>query len=321
MMNHTLMLTMILSLITPKSVMACSLDNDGIGEPLVTWTKRSVHVCWLTGAVVDKEFAKNDFSPELKKAVQKIVEQEYTHERTGITFTGWENCTDIQDGKFDLAILQDDYAAPTNKLVEGFRKSRIEGYAVLGEGSTLETVTKTAWIKGKKTKVMKTGFFKRNKQQPVMYLSYNKKFDQYNGSFLSVDELQFTALHELGHVAGLRHEHAREEAKADPNCKTLGDFKVTEEIGDTAKIYGSYDANSIMNYCWGNTLLVYGNLYENLPNMTDETLVTKLSLMKTEVKVDDKTGTKTMIKTPVNGYKIRLGLSQQDRRTLKAMYP
>jgi hypothetical protein len=322
MMNHTLMLAMILSLIAPKSAQACSLDNYGVGEPLVTWTKRSVRVCWLSGAVFDAAFAKNDFSPKLKKAVQDIVQKEYTLDRTGIEFTGWQECTDLKEGEFDLAIFQDDYAAPTNKIVEGFRKSNTEGYAVLGEGSKLETITKTKIGKNlKKYKITKKGFFKRKQELPMMYLSYNKAFDKINGNFLSVDELQFTALHELGHVAGLRHEHARPEAKEDPNCSLFGEFKNEETYHDTTKIFGPYDANSIMNYCWGYTLLGLGSLYENLPNMTDETLVSSVDLVKMDTKTDEKTGEKKTVKTPIKGYKIRLGLSQQDVKALKAMYP
>ncbi len=322
MMKHTLMTAILSSLILPQSVMACSLDNYGVGEPLVSWTKRSVRVCWLSGGAFDPAFAKNDFSPKLKEAVQNIVQKEYTLDRTGIEFTGWQECTELKEDEFDLVILQDDYAAPTNKIVDGFRKSNTEGYAVLGEGSKLETITKTKLGKNmKKYKITKKGFFKRNQEHPMMYLSYNKAFDKINGNFLSVDELQFTALHELGHVAGLRHEHARPEAKQDPNCSLFGEFKNEETYHDTTKIYGPYDSNSIMNYCWGYTLLGLGSLYENLPNMTDMSLVSNTSLVKIETKTDTKTGDKKLVKTSINGYKIRLGLSQQDVRALKAMYP
>ena len=322
MMKHTLMTAILSSLILPQSVMACSLDNYGVGEPLVSWTKRSVRVCWLSGAAIDPAFAKNDFSPKLKNAVQEIVQQEYTLNRTGIEFTGWNECTDLNDDEFDLVIFQDDYAAPTNKFVDDFRKTNTEGYAVLGEGSKLETITKTKIGKNmKKYTITKQGFFKRKKQLPMVYLSYNKAFDKINGNFLSVDELQFTALHELGHVAGLRHEHARPEAKQDPNCSLFGEFKNEETYHDSTKIYGPYDANSIMNYCWGNTLLGFGSLYEKLPNMTDTSLVTPTELVKAVSKTDSATGEKTLVKTKINGYKIRLGLSQQDVRALQAMYP
>ena len=316
MMTRSLMAILSLSLITPKAVLAC--DFDSVAEPLVTWTKKSVHVCWLPGSAINPKYSKNDFSKNLKTAVQKIVQQEYTLDRVGIEFTGWESCDTLPENGFDLAILQDDRAAPTNKIVEGFRKSQIEGYAILGEGSDFQTVSK--FDKKKNKKVTKSGFFKRHLQQPVMYLSYNKKYDNINGTFKSIDELQFTALHELGHVAGLRHEHARKEAKKDPNCSILGEFKNTETYGDTAKFYGEYDANSIMNYCWGNTLLAMGNLYETLPNITDHSLVQSMKLTKTESKTDAKTGKKFTVNTKVNGYQIRLGLSATDVQTLRALY-
>jgi hypothetical protein len=271
---------------------------DALYEPNVTWTKRKIHVCWHTGG--------NDFKTKEKLAVQKIVEQEYTLERTGITFFGWEDCSSLAPDQYDLMIYQDNILLPTNDIVQSYRKFDAEGSATLGQGAAEQIKTETNVVT--KISIKSRGFFGRNILKPVMYLLYRPTFRETEKYFHAVEELQMVALHEFGHVAGLRHEHIRSEAKQDPNCKHLQKPKpdaVLEEIMTTAVSVTEYDPNSVMNYCWGATLAAMGNVLNTLPNVPDETLY--------EVVKDEVTNQKT--------YHIKIGLSAKDIITLSFMYP
>lgn len=268
---------------------------DALCEPNVAWTKRKIHVCWQPGG--------NDFETEQRLAVQKIVEQEYKIERVGITFFGWEDCSTLAPEEYDIAIIQDRDVAPTNAVVDKYRKIGAEGYAVLGQGSAeqIKTDTDTVTLESKKTR----GFFNRNLQHSVVYLMYRPVFRLFSESFKANEELQLTALHEFGHVAGMRHEHIRFEAKDDPNCKNRTDAWLVEDIMDTAVAYTAYDPNSVMNFCWGATLAKNGNVVNELPNVPDETMYS--------VVTDKKTKTKT--------YTLKIGLSTKDISTLRRLYP
>jgi hypothetical protein len=59
----------------------------------------------------------------------------------------------------------------------------------------------------------------------------------------------FVALHELGHVVGLMHEHERDDAyAADESCVAARAFhKITLPMGRIK--FGDFDAMSVMNYC------------------------------------------------------------------------
>ncbi len=62
-----------------------------------------------------------------------------------------------------------------------------------------------------------------------------------------------TVIHELGHVAGLRHEHERREVLTDPECTWVLQHGPTDEqfafFERIHEPFGSYDADSLMNYC------------------------------------------------------------------------
>lgn len=277
--------------------------QEAIGEPNVTWTKRKIHVCWKNGVYQQYDYLKNDLKEEYKKAVQQIVEQEYSIEKVGITFYGWEDCSCLNPSDYDIEIIQDNEKALSNPMVEEFRKLNAEGYSTLGQGS-LEQISTVSDKLTKKVISQKRGYLNRNITMPRMYLMARPDFRAYFDSFHAIEELQLTALHEFGHAAGLRHEHIREEAKTDPNCLNRQDKNV-EILADTAVILESYDPNSIMNYCWSSTLLQMGTRLTTLPNIPDTTLYT--------VNIDPKTKFKT--------YQVRIGLSAKDISTLNKLYP
>jgi hypothetical protein len=90
------------------------------------------------------------------------------------------------------------------------------------------------------------------------------EFDQYCSNarmkILRADCIRALAIHELGHVAGLQHEHYRNESKIDQTCIDTHNKRTYADLGknpsDTAVTIGDYDSKSIMNYC-------YMDAYEN----------------------------------------------------------
>ena len=64
--------------------------------------------------------------------------------------------------------------------------------------------------------------------------------------------ITYLALHEFGHVAGLRHEHAR----ADSTCKKSDELIEEEQMkSEEFSASAAYDPNSIMNYCYRDIVL------------------------------------------------------------------
>jgi len=331
------MLALILASISPQMVQAQVLDPKrngmimresapGIIEPLVSWTKQSIHVCWRNGVDQDPAFVKNDFNNIKKQAVREIVQQEYTIERVGIEFVGWENCNELKPGTFDFEIIQDHFAAPSNPTVKYYRDQSVEGMAFLGEGGGCYRITEhDPFSEQPKVSV---GYYRRNsKPEKKVYLMFFEMNDVFENSFTSIKRLQSTALHEFGHVAGLRHEHIHPEAMNDSNCKYMGtDFTVSEKTYDTTRIVSEYDPNSIMNYCWLAALDAKGLVMGELPNVVDDSLyeqVNRVEVTKKTVYTGKKPHQKkktVTVKTPVTEYRFRVGLSERDVMALQALY-
>jgi hypothetical protein len=300
--------------------------NPGVVEPLVSWTKSSIHVCWRDGADTDPTYIQNDFKSHQKLAVQAIIQQEYTIDRVGIEFVGWENCKDLPQGGYDFEIIQDKILSDTNPMVKPFRDASVEGMAFMGEGGGCYRMTRFDPFRG--AEEVTVGYYKRNATtNKKVYLLLVDWGGEGNSDYTPVQRLQNTALHEFGHVAGMRHEHIRPEASEDANCKHMGvNFHVTEKPYDTTKMLGMYDPNSIMNYCWLATMEANSLVMTELPNMSDHSLyekVNRVEISKKTVYVGKKPNQKKKmitVKTPVTEYRFRVGLSQSDVAALQDLY-
>ena len=77
----------------------------------------------------------------------------------------------------------------------------------------------------------------------------------------STNPLQFliwTILHELGHVAGLQHEHAHKNSTCNKGESAIGKFESLEfniAQGSYHNYGTKYDPASIMNYCSGHSFI------------------------------------------------------------------
>jgi hypothetical protein len=300
--------------------------DPGAIEPLVSWTKRTIRVCWRNGADLDPIYEKNDFDSSMRQAVQDIVQQEYTINRVGIEFVGWQNCEELKPGAYDFEIIQDRFGTKANPVVQYYRDQVVEGMAFIGEGGGCYRITETDPFSNQSS--VKVGYYYRNsKPEKKMYLLFVELNDIFENSFTSLKRLQSTALHEFGHVAGLRHEHIRAEAMQDENCKYMGtNYSFSEKAYDTTQFVGDYDPNSIMNYCWLATLEAVGLKSRELPNMSDASLYEKFDRVETikkTVLVGKKPNQRkkvVTVKSPYQEYRLRVGLSERDVAALQELY-
>ncbi len=223
------------------NVFAYSLGEDG-----VIWSPKNIRVCWA-----DAQYPANSWDepnpsfpgnhlnasqlwslrsykikknllvldPARKSQIQALIEREYTEERTGVHFTGWKTCQAGID--WDLVLL-----------ISSQPKSDINGGSVIGRG-----------FKNSE------GYVPSNQiSQGYVYLNASSE-----SKMVTNDEgILLTALHEFGHVAGLRHEHIRTEALRDPICikHKISSKTTSEKPSLSTKFYGPYDPTSIMNYCF-----------------------------------------------------------------------
>lgn len=288
-MKITLLLSILLSIITAAVA--------AIGEPISYWKKQEIKVCWQNKNELSPGlFTKNQWSKlaaaskELKEMplakkqfIKKTIQAEFSKTRTGVHFTGWKSCE--QDPNVDtILIIVNSDQLPLGRSSVG----RSEVYE--NEAQLLPIEKKT--------------FVLLNLSPAV-------------GSVLSADaELTYSAIHEFGHLAGLRHENISTEASNDPNCS---ESEIGPEVSQDSIAYlSSYDSSSIMNYCLynfiGNAGLKFrtdisGNVltatkailfpYKNLEILTDELVIQKIY--------------------PFH-YKAKLTLSKKDLHGLRCIY-
>jgi len=284
---------------------------NGIYEPLVKWSKNEVKVCWSYPIVEGETFNVSE-----KLAVKSVIQREFTAERTGIYFTGFEDCAAAPDSDVFVYTGNSD-PNPKRKHDSG----GLLGESEIGEGGTVVDEKSDEGFTYKKKKV----FY-------MMYLYSNRQRKVPNADYLYA--LKVTALHEFGHLAGLRHEHVWAEAQSDFNCRLhrKGDvaFNTQEPIFKSTQVATAYDSNSIMNYCWDDQLNANGPKFyyirdmdafhasghgpieepglklppDFMPTLTDDTLykITKDYIPGIDV------------------YDIKLGLSAGDVKAVQCMY-
>jgi len=122
---------------------------------------------------------------------------------------------------------------------------------------------------------------------------------------LSADErLSFIALHEFGHLAGLRHEQIRKEIKQDWICSMTGYEENFEEPFESTRFTRVFDSFSIMSYCYLNFLSKY----------------TGTSFKETEYKPLPMQDDRVISRDGDGKIKLKIGLSSLDQHALRCMY-
>ncbi len=288
------------ALILPLGSMPLMAGILNLVEPNVSWSNPEVRVCFANySQLKDTSFSTYQykvtensfsfFSDEQKLVIKNIVTKEYTPERTGIHFVGWNDCQSDPQSDVYIFNLED-------------KDQYFTGTASLGESGLLTFVD----AKGPR----KLNIMQRRKTSKKNYIAFNTAFITTNT--LSFNEkLEMVSLHEFGHVAGLRHEHADKNITTnkrfnDLNCIAV-QFEYGEKSFDSTTKSSVYDANSIMNYC-------YMYLLEQIGlNYTQEVGPEKYDLL------DSSVITKESTSSGIN-HKIRIGLSQGDLHALGCLY-
>lgn len=177
--------------ISAQGLLTCSDQEEDLLSPFgltVTrnqkWPKKNITVCWAKKSDEQKicrtpgSFPEIEDDPsgniELKDEIKQIISQEYSLEKTGIHFIGWNNCSESEH--YDVMLFASSFLkAP---LIEG-----AAGEACIGPC---------------------TNFSSNQTGKPYVILGMNP----INGLKLGpLDDLRMTALHEFGHLSGLYHEH------------------------------------------------------------------------------------------------------------------
>lgn len=289
----TLLLT--LGLISSFASIAGVLST---GEPLTKWNKLSLTVCWLD----DEKIKDSDFhyqtlrtinelessfikAPDkLKLNIQSAIEREYTKSRTGIHFVGWKSCQMTPSSDVQILI--------------GNENDAFEGKASFGRAANINDSYDLIG----------------SNQKAYVYLSTKIKK---NIRISQTAAIVSTAIHEFGHIAGLRHEHIRMESN---NC-----YRTEEAPLNPTAFFSAYDPSSIMNYCLSDFIEdeVGLNFYVQKDSSAGLAPNPKLPTITTGKmkKYTDKTIFTSKSAGPgFVEYKVNIGLSQGDVHGLKCLY-
>lgn len=208
--------------------------SASVVEPRVAWDKQNVSVCWgrhqdaikISDSQADFSFSLPqeiyELSPEKKRFLQQHIQGEFSTTRTGINFTGWNVCNGTEDVIL-LTVDLDTQFVPHDRL--DFTPS---GVASIGQDGKLER-----------------GIF--SKTRKGLAPNYAAITIPHPDSLRAQDwfTIKRGLIHELGHVAGLKHEQGREEIKSYPQCQEY----VGERLTRSSLLTGIYDQYSVMNYC------------------------------------------------------------------------
>ncbi len=278
-----------------------------LAEPITKWSKKNLSVCfggpieWGKSRVWDKyglkfsETPRNDealeFTLDEKNLIISAVNANFTHENTGIHFTGWSDCRDNET--YDIYIFRI------------HNEKKLNGQATVGFKS--ESVFNLSF----------SHYIRNPDISRKEYVLLNTDIKDPNRKISSQESLALTALHEFGHVAGLRHEEARfDHAKKDPSCLKTGELAypeayqfMIEKEGSSSKSFSVYDPNSIMSHCFLNTLRRFTGLSFSYP----QNEVSPINLQ-------DKTLFETQVVGNTIEAKIKINLSSLDKHSLKCLY-
>ena len=280
----------------------------GIIEPEGVWDKKQIKTCFydhesqLSETVLDSKkmmqskyrAAPGSLSQNHQERVQSIITKEFSEELTEIHFTGWKKCSETDD--YDLIVIAGEkyemnLKIPkeiTNILPKAYTPIIVKGIGnILGaeanydaSSNTLKAVLSPSYLGmasigfGTEIKVEKKCESECGEdiQNEIKVTKTHAK----KSFVILTDEREFTAVHEFGHVASLRHEHAHPQAPSSFKCfyyaghkdlENLSNNKprksfLKEEVGSTAEILTKFDSNSVMSYCHGFTYIEKEN---NLP--------------------------------------------------------
>jgi hypothetical protein len=240
--------------LTPQMVFSSIANFEG------KWPKRDLSVCF-SNTLTDTERIQLrpnsgvslndavDFNNEEKRTIRSTLMENFSLDDVGINFFGFKDCSEnfVAD-IYVMKFVSEDIKTPAgwvwatgnpwqNKICHNEDCSRY----------TLE--------------------YRSDFEQPYVALNL---FTPTGRKTSDLDRLRLLVLHEFGHIAGLYHEHLRSERNNDRNCRNIDGLGNTWDF-EPDYIFGHYDPNSIMSYCylrmvnWVVGLDFYSYPYEELP--------------------------------------------------------
>lgn len=274
-----------------------------IGVPISYWEKNQVRVCWQNKETLSEElFTENqwkklsaasqelkEMSKEQKQLIKESIQNEYSLSQTGISFIGWNSCQDDPNADAILIVVNSD-ELPLGRASVGRSELYLNEVSYNYETFSLPREAKT-----------------------FVLLNLVKAYDTV---LSNDDELKYSAIHEFGHLAGLRHENISLDAETDPNC-------TENEIGpeaamDNIKLLTPYDPSSIMNYCLYNFIRKTGLDFrvDDFGDVINDFNALIFSFEKLAVYNDEL----IFKKVGEFRYQARLGLSKNDIEGLRCIY-
>ena len=280
-------------------------------EPLVAWDKSEVRVCFGNKSHKNKSWVADDsydfieYTPEQKNWIRTIITKEYNNSEIGLSFVDWNDCSS-DASESDVIIFRIEPLIP-----EGEGPVNVKaGMATLGEkgGVAYEVDERNRSI----VNYDKTTIPNLN----VVILSTTGAKDK---KMSAKDYISLLALHEFGHTAGLRHQHIiHQSALKDPNCRGFESMLVNDKIYSSTLFTSDYDYNSVMNYCYINTLSsISGNHFK--AKKIDGTDGIKLTDQSLYTKSEARNIFGNIIKNKMQ-YDVRIGLSESDKHSLRCLY-
>jgi len=187
--------------------------------PYGRWDHPEVRVCWGndSGASIDTCYNGQIEFPETsvphlaakQERVKAAITREFSLERTGISFVGWEPCPADQDVKMSA------------DLVVYFQLNTHQSEIYEGDASLASVCP--------------------DKANTISSIRLFPPLSEVSTTAITLDQsLEITALHEFGHAAGLMHE--------DESSHSAGIFKQTRWDKEKGDVVSSYDQSSVMSY-------------------------------------------------------------------------
>lgn len=249
-------------LISTLSIFVMSSSFGAVAKLDKLWPTSNIKVCFASkdhklttieyndlghlSSLSPKVFGKWD--EHLKTKVKSWINNEYKKEITGVFFSGFEDCSsELKNEVVAIYISSDSITnVPANMKHHGMA-------SIANNGHLDFSINKKAYA----------------------YFLHPKLVKLDMGTSYSVEEIELifkqNVIHEFGHLAGLLHEHDREEIGNDHSCKKIvGEETFMNFVQST--IYNplislneystykkddyipavkmtSYDESSVMNYC------------------------------------------------------------------------